>query len=151
MFKDFTNLDANTLHPGDENVGTEEPPHGLSPIHGELPTVEILIDVRLVRFTQSHIRRSLTRVSAVAVVVVEALVGAFVVLHRRIGGSGSGDPILLERTAAAAAVVAVVIVVIVVVVVVVVVVAVVVVVVVVSLFFCNQSFARSLSWKHIVQ
>ena len=96
MSQDFTNLNAKTLHPGDENVGTKEPPHGLSPIHGELPTVEILIDVRLVRFTQSHIRRSLTRVSAVAVVVVEALVGAFVVLHRRIGGSGSGDPILLS-------------------------------------------------------
>jgi len=34
------------------------------------------------------------------VVVVEALVGAFIVLHRRIDGSGSGgdDPILLEIT-----------------------------------------------------
>jgi len=126
VFKDFTNLDAKTLHPGDQDAGAKQPPHGLSTIHGELTAVEILIDVRRIRVAQSHGRHSLTRVPAFAAAVDEAPDGGIVVFHRGIGGSG-GDPILLGETAAAD------------------------VVVVGHLFYCNQYFARSLSWKHIVQ
>lgn len=43
------------MHPGDEDVGSEETPHGLASVDGELPAVEIFIDLVTVRIAKRHV------------------------------------------------------------------------------------------------
>lgn len=52
----YTNLSAKAVHPRDENVRSEETPHRLAPVHGELPAVQIFVDLLTVRvIPESHL------------------------------------------------------------------------------------------------
>lgn len=121
----ITNLNTKTLHPRNEDTGREEPPHGLPAIDGELPTVQILVDLPWVRDPQRH---SFDRVPAAAVVPAAAAAteSPAAVVHRRFrstrAGSKAANPSFLRSIGG------------------------------VSLFLnYHSSFASSLSRKHIVQ
>lgn len=40
-----TDFSAEPIEAGDEDVGGEEPAHGLPPVDGELPAVQVLVDL----------------------------------------------------------------------------------------------------------
>lgn len=73
-YKSVTNLNTKALHPRNENVGSEKPPHSLAAINRELSAMKIFIDLMIVGAVVTRKRRHVHRriVTTDAVVQTDA-------------------------------------------------------------------------------